>query len=119
MFAWVYLIAAAIFFAGGVMMFVVMHTVFKELPHAEHISIMYVFCYGAMTFSALLQFFATIFGLSPLLSALLLILSSVGFGLALITPIATTVWLLHEKCVHMERNSRIAKPVSVGRPLVP
>ncbi|SRR6266702_5650545 len=112
MFPLVYLIIAVIFFAAGVMMFIVMHTLFKELPHAEHISTLYVLCYGAMAFSAFLQLFGTLPGLSSLLSAFVLILSSFGFALALITPIATTVWLFHDKSKYMLRNQHRAKLVS-------
>jgi hypothetical protein len=112
MFPLVYLIVAVIFFAAGVMMFVVMQTLFKELPHAEHISTLYVLCFGAMAFSAFLQFLGTLPGLSSLLSAFVLILSSFGFALALITPIATTVWLFHDKSKHMLRNQHRAKLVS-------
>jgi len=104
MFAVIHLIAAATFCAGAVMMFVLMHTLFKQLPHAEHISTMYMLCYGAMTVSALLQFFGMLVGSSLLLSLVLLILSSFGFALALITPIATTVWLLHGKNTSMEQD---------------
>ena len=113
MFPLVYLIMAVIFIAAGMMMFVVTHTLFKELPHAEHIATLYVLCYGAMAFSAFLQFFETLPGLSSLLSAFLLILSSFGFALALIMPFTTTVWLLHDKSNHMVRNQLQAKLVSV------
>ena len=119
MFALVYLIVAAMFFASGVMMVVLMHTLFKELPHAEHISTMYALCYGSLAFSALLEFFGTLHELSSLLSALVLILSSFGFALALITPIATTVWLRHNKREQTERNRLVVTTRSADRLLLP
>jgi uncharacterized membrane protein len=97
------------------MMFVVMHTLFKELPHAEQISTLYVLCYGAMAFSTFLQFLGTLFGLS----AFMLIFSSFGLALALVTPFSTTVWLLHDKRKQMLRNQHRAKLVSADRPMLP
>jgi len=91
------LLAAALFLTLGVMMVVLLRSMFKSLPHARHIAALYMISYGAMAFSAVLQFLSGSPGHGLLLSIVLLVVSGFGFGLALVTPFATAVWLIQDK----------------------